>query len=330
MRKRVHAQQRKSHARVAECGRDHETGEAEPGREVEHQELHQRPQRQVADDQQASCGHHHRQVALERNPEQSLQNERRRQHDDEENQEQRRELAGERDDRVATRAGEPGAHAAPAELGADGVAGGERDDHMGDHRQQRAQQKLRVVPLRIDQHDRLGNERPDAGRFWGRVCHGCRAGGGEAVAQTCRRHARGRQELLIVECDHLRPALGLQVALEIGRDVDCGNGVPRPDRARRRREVVGALDDAKTGRRSHLLDEGARGLRSVRVDDDHPEIADHWLTEDRGQDREGEHRHAEDQDERHAVAQQPSPFASGDQQEAWLRRRPHRRARWSI
>ena len=153
---------------------------------------------------------------------------------------------------------------------------------------QRTQQELRVVPLRVDQHDRLGNERPDAGRLWCRVGRGRRAGGGEAVAQTRRRHARGRQELLIVEGDHLRPALGLEVALEIGRDVDRGNGVPGPDRARRGREVAGALDDAETGRRSHLFDEGARGLRSVRVDDDHPEFADHRLTEDRGQDHEGE------------------------------------------
>ena len=96
--------------------------------------------------------------------------------------EQGRQLAGERNDRVAARAGEPGAHAAPAELGADRVAGGERDDHMGDHRQQRAQQELRVVPLRIDQHDRLGDERPDAGRFWCRAGRGRRAGGGARLS----------------------------------------------------------------------------------------------------------------------------------------------------
>ena len=86
LRKSVHAQHRKSHAGVAECGRDHEAGEAEAGREVAHQELHQRSQRQVADDQQRACSHHHRHVALERNPEQSFQDERHRQHDDEEDQ----------------------------------------------------------------------------------------------------------------------------------------------------------------------------------------------------------------------------------------------------
>ena len=121
--------------------------------------------------------------------------------------------------------------------------------------------------------------------FGAALARGAAGGGGEAVAQARRRDARGRQELLIVEGDDLRAALGLEVALEIGRDVDRGDGVAGADRARRRREIAGALDDAETGRRSHLLHEGARGLRSVRVDDDHPELADHRVTEDRGQHR---------------------------------------------
>ena len=114
----------------------------------------------------------HRHVALERDAEQSLQDQRHRQHDEEEDREQRRELARERDDRIAARAGEPGAHAAPPELGADRIAGGERDDDMDDHRQQRAQQELGVVLLRIDQHDRFGDQRPDAGRLRRRAVRG--------------------------------------------------------------------------------------------------------------------------------------------------------------
>ena len=43
---------------------------------------------------------------------------------------------------------EPGAHAAPSELGADRIAARERDDDVDDHRQQRAQQELGVVALR--------------------------------------------------------------------------------------------------------------------------------------------------------------------------------------
>ena len=162
MRERVHAQRRKSHAGIAECGRDHETGEAEAGREVACQKLQQRSQRQVADDQQRTCDDHHRHVALERDPEHSLQDERHRQHDDEENSEQGRKLACERDDRIAARAGEPGAHAAPAKLGAYGVAGGERDDHVDHHREQRTQQELRVILLWVDEHDRLGDQSADA------------------------------------------------------------------------------------------------------------------------------------------------------------------------
>ena len=135
----------KSDAGIAECRRDDEAGEAEPGREVAHQKLQQRAERQIGDDQQRCRGNDHRHIALERDSEQSLQDQRHRQHDDEEDREQRRELAGERDDRIAARAGEPRAHAAPPELGADRIAGGERDDHVDDHRQQRAQQELRVV-----------------------------------------------------------------------------------------------------------------------------------------------------------------------------------------
>ena len=200
-----------------------------------------------------------------------------------ENPEQGRKLARQRDDRVAARAGEPAAHAAPAELGADRVAGGERDDDVEDHRQQRAQQELRVIPLRVDQHDRLRDQRADAGRFWRGAGRSAARRGREAVAQARRGDARGGQELLVIEGDDLRPPLGLEVALEIGRDVDGGNGLAGSDRPRRRGEVAGAFDDAETGRRRHLLDKGARGLRAVRVDDDHTEPADHRMTEDRGQ-----------------------------------------------
>ena len=119
------------------------------------------------------------------------------------------------------------------------------------------------------------------------------------------------------------------IALEIGRHVDRADGLAGADRARCRREVAGALDDAQIGRRSHPFHEGPRSLRPVLVNDDHPEPTNHLMTEDRGQNREGEQRHAEDQYQRHAVVQQPSPFAPGDQQEPGLRRASHGRARQS-
>ena len=329
LRERVHAQGRKSHARIAERGRDDEAGEAEAGREVAHQKLQQRPQRQVADDEQRTRDDHHRHVALEGNPEHALQYERHRQHDDEKNPEQGRKLAGERDDWVAARAGEPGAHAAPAKLGADRVGGGERDDHVDDHRQQRAQQELRVVRLRIDQHDRLGDKRSDAGRFWRRRGRGAADSRREAVAQARGRDAPGRQILLVIEGDDLRAPLGFKVTLEIRRHVDGGNGLTGSYRLRRRREIAGAFDDAEIGRRRHLFHEGTRGGGSVRVDDDQPQPADHRVTEHRGQDRQGEQRHAEDQYDGHAIMQQPSPFAPGDEPKSGLWRRLHSRFRQS-
>ena len=165
LRERVHPERGKADAGVAERRRDDEARQAETSREVAHQKLHQRAQCQIADDQQRRRNDDHRHIAFERDPEQSLQNERHRQHDDEENPEQRRELARQRHDRVAACASEPGAHAAAAELGAHRIAGGNRDDHVQHHRQQRAQQKLGVVPLRVDQNDGLGDERADARCF---------------------------------------------------------------------------------------------------------------------------------------------------------------------
>ncbi len=200
---------------------------------------------------------------------------------------------------------------------------------MDDHRQQRAQEKLCVVLLRIDQHDRLGDERSDAGSFWRRAGRCAADGGREAVAQAGRRDARGRQELLIVEADDLRTTFGLQIALEIDRNVDGRDGIAGPYRPRSRREVGGALNDAEAGRRGYLLHECSGGLRPVFVDDDHPQPADHRVTEDSGQNRESEKRHAEDQYDGRAVVQQPSPFASGDEKEPGLRRRSHSRARQS-
>ena len=256
MSKRVHPEGGKPRACIPKRRRDNDAGEAKAGREVAHQKLHQRAQRQIADDQQRPGNHNHRHVAFEPNSEQTLQNERLRQRHDEENPEQRRKLAGECHNRVAARAGEPGAHAAAAELGAHRIAGGDRDDHVQHHRQQRAQQKPRVVPLRIDQHDGLGDERADARCFRRRALGRALDGGVEAVAQTRRRDARGSEELLIIERHHLRAPLGLQVTLEIGRQIDGGDRFTGADRPRSRREVAGALDDAKPGRRRHLLREG--------------------------------------------------------------------------
>ena len=144
-----------------------------------------------------------------------------------------------------------------AGLGADRVAAGERDDHVNDGRQQRAQQELGVVCLRVAQHDRLGHERSDAYRFRPRVGSGCRARGGrrEAGTQAPRGNAGCSQVLLVIEADDLRATLGLHVAFEIGGDIERGDGFARPDRATGRREIAGARGNAQTGRGGDLLDE---------------------------------------------------------------------------
>jgi len=63
--------------------------------------------------------------------------------------------------------------------------------------------------------------------------------------------------LLVIEGDDLGTPLRLQIALEIGRHVDRSDRLAGADRAHRRRQVTGALDDAQSGGRRHLLDEGA-------------------------------------------------------------------------
>jgi hypothetical protein len=71
-----------------------------------------------------------------------------------------------------------------AELGPHRIAGRNGDDHVDHHRQQRAEQELRVVALRVDQRDDLGDERPDARGLW-RSARGRPVDGGrEAIAQA--------------------------------------------------------------------------------------------------------------------------------------------------
>jgi hypothetical protein len=69
-----------------------------------------------------------------------------------------------------------------------------------------------------------------------------------------------REVLLVIEGDDLRTSLSLEVALEIGRDVNCRDGIPRSYCPRGRCEVAGAWNHTETGRRRHLLDKGAGGF----------------------------------------------------------------------
>src|SRR5262249_2551854 len=75
------------------------------------------------------------------------------------------------------------------------------------------------------------------------------------------------------------PPLRLEVALEVGRYVDRANGLAGAYRPRRRAKIAGAFHDAQPGGRRHLFHEGARRIRSVSIDDDHAEPADHRMAE---------------------------------------------------
>ena len=116
---------------------------------------------------------------------------------------------------------------------------------MDDHRQQRAQQELRIVLLRIDERDGLRGQRSDGS--WcgcGALGGGCYGdGGGKRIAQARGRNAGRRQELLVIEPDDLRAAPGLQVALEIRRDIDCRDRLARSYVLHRRGQRTGAVDD---------------------------------------------------------------------------------------
>src|SRR5262249_56821013 len=129
-------------------------------------------------------------------------------------------------------------HVTPAELGAHRVAGRECDDHVDHHRQQRAEQKLRVVARRVDQYDCFGNERPDVLSLWRRGCGRALDGSREAIAETRCSDAGGSEELLVIEGNHLRAPPRLQIALEIIWYVDSADGVARADRPSRRSHVT--------------------------------------------------------------------------------------------
>jgi hypothetical protein len=128
----------------------------------------------------------------------------------------------------------------------------------------------------------------------------------------------------------LRAPPGLEVALEISRNVDGGDGFAGADGAGGGGEITRTFNDVEIGRRGHLFHEYARGVGSVRVDHDHPELTNDRMAEHRGQDGEGKQRHSENENDRCAVMQQPTPFALGDEPEARLGRWLHRRCCHSI
>ena len=269
----------------------------------------------MSDNQERTCGHHQRYVSPEGDLQHSLQEERLSQHDQEEDTEQRRELADQRDDRIAAGAFEPLSRVAAAEFRSDRIARRERDHHMDDRRQQRAQQELRIVLLRVDQRDGLPGHRSDRNRHGGGAFGGSgrRRRGGQRIAQASRGNAGRGQELLVIEPDDLRPAVGLQVALEIRRDIDRRDRLAGPDVLHGRGQRTGAVDDLQARRRRDVFHQRTRSVRPVRIDDRHPKPSDDRVAEDGCENHERKQRHAEDQKQRHAIVKQPAALALRDQ-----------------
>ena len=175
----------------------------------------------------------------------------------------RRELARERRGRPPARCVEPFRQAAVTELRTDAIAAGDRDQHVQHRRQQRAQQELRIIGLRIDERITLDDEpsRPETAAAAGEPRRHRR----ERRAQRGRREIAGRVELLVVEDDDLRPLARQRVAFEMLRKEHDGEVAPRADRMHRgrrdRRNAPRPPRPAKRPRPAHRRAKSACGPR---------------------------------------------------------------------
>ncbi len=190
-------------------------------------------------------------------------------------------------------------------------------------RQNRAQQELGIVESWIGQdvflrHQSGARIRMVADR-WMRGCHGG-AGGLQGGVDCLSRIAPGREELRVEEGDRARRATGQQILAEVGRQIDRRNGAPGADRRCRGAEVIGAARHRNARRGSKGLHEQLRGRRVVHVDDNDIEPADHRRAERKAEYHEGDHRHAEQQEPRRRVAQDPAHLPRRDGEQTRLRR----------
>ena len=190
-------------------------------------------------------------------------------------------------------------------------------------RQNRAQQELGIAESWIGQdvlfrHQSGARIRMVADR-WMRGCHGG-AGGLQGGVDCLSRIAPGREELRVEEGDRARRATGQQILAEVGRQIDRRNGAPGADRRCRGAEVIGAARHRNARRGSKGLHEQLRGRRVVHVDDNHIEPADHRRAERKAEYHEGDHRHAEQQEPRRRVAQDPAHLPRRDGEQTRLRR----------
>ena len=323
----AHRDQREADAGKPKGRVAYDGGEAHARREIAHQQLKQTAEREIGNHQERGARSHDQGVAPERHAEEAVNNHGVDDHHQNEDAEQRRELADERRQRAAAGGAQPSAQAAPRELGADRIAGGDGDNDVEDVRQDRSQQELRVIQRRIGEHIFFDDERAGSERFrgGGRRVRQCRRRRGNGAGKRRRSAVAGREVLPVVENDNSRALAVDQIALEILGDIDRGDRVSGAYRVHRAGHVAGALRDAHAGRRRNRLDIDQRCRRSVGVDDADPEVANDRVAENPSQNGEGDNRHADRQEEREPIAPHPAQFARGDETEAGPRRRLHRR-----
>ena len=200
-------------------------------------------------------------------------------------------------------------------------------------RQHRAKQELRIVQRGVGQDILFGHEaRTD------RCTVPCglsrrrdrRARRRYRVAQALARIVARREELGIGEHDGPRRSAAEQILGEFGRQIDRRDGTAGADCARRRAEIVATLGDRDPGSSGDRLDEQARRRAVVHIDGDNIQPAHHGGTEGEPERHKGDDRHAEQQEARHGVAQDPANLPRRDSRQPAPQRHHERRSAQSV
>ncbi len=245
-----------------------------------------------------------------------------RDQEEHEDAEVRCELADQGGQRIAAGRLQPFAEVARAELRSHGIACGYGDHDMQDGRQDRAQQELGVVQGRIGQHVLFDDQRARriARRRRRRQIGGA---GRNRSGQGRGRDVAGREILLVVEDDDLRPLARGDVALEVARQIDRRERLAGTDGVHGGAEVGRSPGDIHARRGIQGLDIGHRRLRVVLVDDIDTEVADDGVAEGERQQHDGEKRHADHERQGDAVAPDPQGLAYCDFDEPRTERSRH-------
>jgi hypothetical protein len=112
--------------------------------------------------------------------------------------------------------------------------------------------------------------------------------------------------------------------------VDSSDGAARADCTRGRTEVIGPFRDRYPRSRCDGLDEQPRRLGIVHVNGNDIEPANDRGAEGKAEQRKGDDRHAEQQEARNRITQDPAHFARRDGIQSRARWRHERRSAQSV